>query len=292
MADNKDNVPDNMPEESKPLDEEELKAIEELKARFKEEDRVGVPDVVYVRYVRGYWKEQNREECTYDNLAKALAWRKELNVDSILNAELEKEEKWLELMPHDFHGYGKRQHVIYYDRICYTNPYDLTKYFTDKEIQIHHIQMQETVDWLKAEKAREIGGMNYRTLIIIDCEDLSRHHLANREVLNSVFAIDQNYYPETVYKIFIINAPFIFKMIWTIVKPMLHPLTQAKFQILGGQSDYLPKLKECIDDDQIPKYLGGSCSCCEAVPLPKQYRTKLERNRKWRAERLAKQTTK
>ena len=33
-----------------------------------------------------------------------------------------------------------------------------------------------------------------------------------------MFAIDQNYYPETLSKLFIINAPIFFSVIWAIVK--------------------------------------------------------------------------
>ncbi|KMS65459.1 hypothetical protein BVRB_035780 [Beta vulgaris subsp. vulgaris] len=74
--------------------------------------------------------------------------------------------------------------------------------------------------------------------------------------------IDQYYYPESLQTLFIINAPFVFRMLWGMIKPWLHPLTAARIQILG--SDYLKQLQEVIDVDQIPRYHGGSCSCCPA----------------------------
>lgn len=41
------------------------------------------------------------------------------------------------------------------------------------------------------------------------------------------------------------------------IKPWIDPVTVEKFQILG--SDYLPKLREHIDNDFIPSEYGGGC---------------------------------
>jgi hypothetical protein len=81
--------------------------------------------------------------------------------------------------------------------------------------------------------------------------------------IRSQINIDQYYYPESLQTLYIINAPFVFRMLWSVIKPWLHPLTAARIKILG--SDYLKSLQEIIDDDQIPKYHGGSCHCCPAA---------------------------
>ena len=66
--------------------------------------------------------------------------------------------------------------------------------------------------------------------------------------------------------LFIINAPWIFQPLWAMIKPWLDPVTKAKFHVLG--SNFLPKLLEYIDEDQIPSSLGGKCKCAEHCIYP------------------------
>eukprot|EP00958_Prasinococcus_capsulatus_P014287 scaffold1504_cov417-Prasinococcus_capsulatus_cf.AAC.27 len=49
-----------------------------------------------------------------------------------------------------------------------------------------------------------------------------------RSFIKRISAIDQDYFPEHLGKMLIVNAPTIFKAIWTLVKPLLDKRTQAK----------------------------------------------------------------
>jgi hypothetical protein len=68
--------------------------------------------------------------------------------------------------------------------------------------------------------------------------------------------IDEAYYPERLHRMYMINAPWFFTAIWAIIRPWLDPITADKIQIVG--SDYLPVLREEIEDHQIPVDFGGS----------------------------------
>lgn len=57
----------------------------------------------------------------------------------------------------------------------------------------------------------------------------------------------------------IINAPSTFTMIWGAVKPWLSKETVAKIDILG--SDYQKGLLEVVDAENLPAFLGGTCTC-------------------------------
>ena len=56
-----------------------------------------------------------------------------------------------------------------------------------------------------------------------------------------------------------INAPWTFTSIWSIIKRFLDPKTIAKVHILG--SDYQKELCQLVDGSSLPKFLGGTCSC-------------------------------
>ena len=64
------------------------------------------------------------------------------------------------------------------------------------------------------------------------------------------------YYPETLCKTFIINAPFLFYAQWKIVKMFLDKVTVKKISILG--SSYKKEQFACIDKSQVSRFLGGT----------------------------------
>ena len=67
--------------------------------------------------------------------------------------------------------------------------------------------------------------------------------------------LDQNFYPETLHRFFIINAPWFFTAIFALISPFMDARTKEKIHILG--TDFLPALLECIDISEIPVELGG-----------------------------------
>lgn len=53
----------------------------------------------------------------------------------------------------------------------------------------------------------------------------------------------------------IVNAPWVFTGIWTIVKGFLDEKTRKKIQIVGGS--YKKELLKYVDEDQLAAFLGG-----------------------------------
>ena len=73
-----------------------------------------------------------------------------------------------------------------------------------------------------------------------------------------IIDVGTNYYPESLWKMFLINAPAIFRGIWKIVSPWIDPITRKKIFILGGEKDYMPAFQKAnIPITSIPTYLGG-----------------------------------
>lgn len=67
----------------------------------------------------------------------------------------------------------------------------------------------------------------------------------------------QDHYPETLAKTCIINAPFYFQAVWSLVKPLLQPRTVNKVTLLGTK--YMDELLKYVDAENIPEYMGGKC---------------------------------
>lgn len=83
--------------------------------------------------------------------------------------------------------------------------------------------------------------------------------------VKSASAISQNYYPERLGKLYLINAPWGFASAFSVVKGFLDPVTVQKINILGA--GYLPELLKQIPSENIPTMFGGTCECEQGCPF-------------------------
>jgi len=72
-------------------------------------------------------------------------------------------------------------------------------------------------------------------------------------------AISQNYYPERLGKLYLINAPWGFSSVFGVVKGFLDPVTVQKIHVLGG--GYQRDLLSQVPPENLPKQFGGACAC-------------------------------
>jgi hypothetical protein len=72
-------------------------------------------------------------------------------------------------------------------------------------------------------------------------------------------AISQNYYPERLGKLYLINAPWGFSSVWSMVKGFLDPVTVEKIHVLGAA--YQAELVDQIPMENLPIEYGGECEC-------------------------------
>jgi hypothetical protein len=77
--------------------------------------------------------------------------------------------------------------------------------------------------------------------------------------VKSVSAISQNYYPERLGKLYMINAPWGFAAAFNFVKSFLDPVTVQKIHILG--SGYQAELLAQVPKENLPTEFGGTCEC-------------------------------
>lgn len=82
-----------------------------------------------------------------------------------------------------------------------------------------------------------------------------------RSLFMEIQKIDSNYYPETLHRLFVVNASSGFRMLWLALKTFLDARTLAKVQVLGP--NYLGELLEAIEPSNLPTFLGGNCTCSD-----------------------------
>lgn len=140
----------------------------------------------------------------------------------------------------------------------------LLEIVTVEEYLRYHILHWEYVTRVLYPRAVELFNQTNRVLVsVIDLEGLNHSHFhpAAAEFLQTLSHIDQDYYPENGI-LYIINAPWIFRLAWKIIKPWVKVQTRSRIHMISG--DPVPTLKQELGEDVLPEFLGGRCRWMES----------------------------
>lgn len=86
--------------------------------------------------------------------------------------------------------------------------------------------------------------------------DFMNPHSPFMKINKLCMAMFQDYYCDILHRIYVVNAPRMFAVIWDICKHFMNKNTQEKFFILG--SNYEETLQQYIDVDILPIRYGGT----------------------------------
>lgn len=110
--------------------------------------------------------------------------------------------------------------------------------------------------------------------------------------VRSASGLSQNYYPERLGRLYVINAPWGFSGVWSIIKGWLDPVTVQKIHILG--SGYKKELLAQVPAENLPVEFGGTCKCeggCQFSDMGPWKEAEWAKPAKWSKERAAADAT-
>ncbi|KAG0280275.1 hypothetical protein BGZ95_010713 [Linnemannia exigua] len=163
------------------------------------------------------------------------------------------------------HKWDKAGRPIYIERMGQHNVKGLAKNVTTPELVDYHIRCTEFVHNTIMPECEERFGTDDKVIdketVIFDCTGMGFHqlHMEGLNMLRSLTDMDQKAYPERLGKLFIVNSPFVFVKVYSMIKKWLDPGVIEKIHILG--KDYKSVLLAHIDPENLPDFLGGSCTC-------------------------------
>ncbi len=92
-------------------------------------------------------------------------------------------------------------------------------------------------------------------MTIIDFRDVGLTEIP-KKLIQTMTKPLQDLFKGRLYKLYIVNAGFVMKIVWGIVKQVVDPLTILKFKIEGEK--FHKSLHELIDPSQLEKKFGGT----------------------------------
>ena len=228
------------------------------------------PKYTLMRFLRARKYQVDEAVSAYRDM---LIWRQENQVDALLDEDDPCEKYYQCMAPHRDHGFDRLGHPIYWESTGRVRAPKMLKIGKADGVSVESIIRRNTKHMeyfsrLCRQQSEKTGRYIGKVIVVYDMTDLT-YTLdgTSIDMFKALTHNNTNYYPETMWKTYIINAPVTFRAIWAMVKPFLDPVVVTKISILGKK--YLDKMVEGqpgstdagIELDQIPAQLGGLCRC-------------------------------
>lgn len=163
------------------------------------------------------------------------------------------------LLPVAHDGFSKNGHPCYWEKTGYIQSTFQTvkKHFSNIELLQYHIMSNEICENRFLFATKKFGQTVNKMIVVFDMSHVQiTLDMDSIWYVKQILQVDQNYYPERLYKLFIINCPWYFPALYGMFKPFIDQRTRDKINIFSN--DYLPAMLEIIDISEIPVEYGGT----------------------------------
>ena len=216
-------------------------------------------DLFLLRYLRARKFDLKK---THEMFVKYMKWRVDDKVGEIEDWEFTEQLDMKKLYPHGYHNTDKYGRPIYIDMISKADITNLLKKTDEERLTKYWIQEYERVLRYRFDCCGiKFGKIIEQSCTIVCASGLGIGALTGqvKKFMGIASNIGQNYYPEMLGNMYIINTGFFFRAVYAIAKAFIDEKTAKKITMLG--TDYVKELSKFIDMDQFPKMLGGKCEC-------------------------------
>ncbi|XP_033230551.1 SEC14-like protein 2 [Belonocnema kinseyi] len=193
-------------------------------------------------------------------LRDSLEWRKQWEVDKL--EEWDPPQILKDHLPHGLCGYDKDNAPVAIIPFAGMDMYGILHVVSRREmikVTIKHLEKYLKVCQEQAAKHGPVAG---QVTVIFDMEGFNLRQYMWRPAGEVVIALIQMYeanYPEILKTCFIINAPKVFTLAFSIAKKFMNEYTISKIQIIKADPNkWKPAILKIVPADQLPAHFGGT----------------------------------
>jgi len=247
-----------------------------------------------LRFLRARKFDVNKAKDMFVDCEK---WRSDFGggVDALVPGwDYKEKEQMFKYYPQYYHKTDKEGRPVYIEHFGKIDLPAMQKITSDERmIQNLVVEYEKLADPRLPACSRKSGYLLETCCSIMDAKGVSLTTAPSvYGYIQRASTISQNYYPERLGKLYIINAPWGFSAVFSVVKKFLDPVTVAKIHVLG--SGYQKELLAQIPKENLPKVLGGDCDCeggCMFSDLGPWQETEWKKPAKWEKQASSEGTT-
>jgi len=182
---------------------------------------------------------QHREEVQIDTIRRCFETDIEGEVYSDFRSSLEEELSTGKMI---VRGYDKEKRALfnYFPRL--KNSEHEVNF-----LRIHYYMVERAI----ACTERASNGSQEKVIVLVDYGGYKGaiHDPPLKLTKKMVFYL-RDHYPERMHRVYLINAPVLFRAFWTLLKPFLDPVTKKKFRFVTGDKERAAFFSDKISADQ------------------------------------------
>ena len=207
-----------------------------------------------LRFLRGSKWELDKAREMYRTYH---TWRREKRIDTLYDPDVPPFNAELlgRIVGSNAAGEDKEGRPLYIEKSGGLHVDGMLSLFTDEDIMRAHVWQQEHSCARAMETSKRLGKKVENFTQILDLDGLSSAHQRAIKFTKEIVAKDSIYYPERLGHLFVVNPPWIFPVLWKLVKGWIDPVTRAKIHVIKG--DPKETLLEYIDASQLPAEVRG-----------------------------------
>ena len=204
-------------------------------------------------------------------VAETLRWRaekKEMLAAAATGERPKRFEVMERLVVAQYHGETSTGAPLYIIRAGISNTVALTTEHTHDEV-VEFMMYRKEIGFLLCDA---ITRKTRKLTKLVTVNDLSHVSLLAgtdkrfTAVLGAASKLSETLYPQLLDRAVLINAPYIFGAIWSIIKGMVSTKTRAKVALCGTSDTRKGDISKCpfaklINLHTVPSFLGGGCRC-------------------------------
>ncbi|KAL1961259.1 hypothetical protein VTO42DRAFT_3205 [Malbranchea cinnamomea] len=201
-------------------------------------------------------------QASKDMFIASEKWRKEFGTDDLAtDFEYTEKAEVFKYYPQYYHKTDKDGRPVYIEQLGNIDLNAMMK-ITTSERMLKNLctEYEKLADPRLPACARKAGHLLETCCTIMDMKGVGISNAASVfGYIRQASSISQNYYPERLGKLYIINAPWGFSTVFSVIKGFLDPVTVNKIHVLG--SGYESELLAQIPAENLPTQFGGTCEC-------------------------------
>ncbi|KAE8449995.1 S14 cytosolic factor [Mollisiaceae sp. DMI_Dod_QoI] len=189
-------------------------------------------------------------------------WRKQIDLDNLVRTwDYAEKPQVFEYYPQYYHKTDKDGRPVYIEQLGNIDLAAMYK-ITTSERMLNNlaVEYERLADPRLPACSRKSGTLLETCCTIMDLKGVGITKVSSvYSYVKQASAISQNYYPERLGRLYLINAPWGFSSVFGVVKGWLDPVTVEKIHVLG--SGYQKELLSQVPAENLPQMFGGNCDC-------------------------------